>query len=183
MRKSKKRTRKPVKPPQGPSKNLTRLLFAAYLLIMTWVVLLNRATDFGQLAELERRSLNLIPFAASATANGKIDLPEIAWKVAAFVPFGVYITMLHKSWSFPKKLLPIVGVSLTYEVLQYGFAIGDTDITDLLCNMLGGLLGMGIFLLLWAILGRRALHWINAAAAVGTGTAILILGVPILLHR
>lgn len=37
------------------------------------------------------------------------------------------------------------SVTLLYEVVQYIFAIGASDITDLLGNTLGGVIGIALF--------------------------------------
>jgi len=53
--------------------------------------------------------------------------------------------MLKSDWSFLKKVLPIAGVSLSYEVFQFILAIGASDITDFIGNTLGGIIGIGIY--------------------------------------
>lgn len=62
--------------------------------------------------------------------------------ILAFVPFGIYLAMLKPN-SAIVKLVAIVGfTSLSIEVIQYLFAIGASDITDLIGNTFGGLLGI-----------------------------------------
>lgn len=60
--------------------------------------------------------------------------------------------MLKSNWSFIKKIIPIFLTSLIVEILQYIFAVGATDITDLIGNTLGGVIGIGIFYLLIKLL-------------------------------
>lgn len=67
-----------------------------------------------------------------------------------FIPFGIYVSGLFGNWSFGKKFLSFACVSLAFEVLQFIFAIGRTDITDLIENCLGGVAGI----LLYALLGK-----------------------------
>lgn len=43
------------------------------------------------------------------------------------------------SWSFTTKILTIVGTTVAFETIQYVFAIGRADITDILASTLGGL--------------------------------------------
>ena len=50
--------------------------------------------------------------------------------------------MLKPAWSFGRKLLAVVALSVTYEVLQYVLAIGASDITDVITNTLGGAAGL-----------------------------------------
>ena len=49
---------------------------------------------------------------------------------------------------FLKKFIPIFLTSLFFETVQFVFAIGASDITDLLANTLGGVIGMGVFFIL-----------------------------------
>lgn len=58
------------------------------------------------------RSVNLIPFAGSGIVNDRVDVSEILLNVAAFVPFGIYVSMLKPDGGFWKKVLPIFCVSL-----------------------------------------------------------------------
>ena len=88
------------------------------------------------------RSINLIPYGDSAIVNQQVDFSEIYMNILAFVPFGIYLAMLKPN-SAIVKLVAIVGfTSLSIEVIQYLFAIGASDITDLIGNTFGGLLGI-----------------------------------------
>lgn len=132
--------------------------------------------DFSLLKNMNDRSINLIPFAESVTINGKTDISEILLNVIVFIPFGIYISMLHKPWNFIQKIIPIFCVSLLYEVLQYAFAIGGSDITDLIGNMLGGIIGMILFFILIRMFGKDIIWTINLVASIGTTVVILFLG-------
>ena len=166
MKKAKKR----------PSKNLTRFLFILYLIVLTWVILFKMELDFSLLKNMNDRSINLIPFAESVTIHGKTDISEILLNVIVFIPFGIYISMLHKPWNFIQKIIPIFCVSLLYEVLQYAFAIGGSDITDLIGNTLGGIIGMILFFILSRMFGKDIIWTINLVASIGTTVVILFLG-------
>lgn len=132
--------------------------------------------DFSLLKNMNDRSINLIPFAESVTINGKADISEILLNVIVFIPFGIYISMLHKPWNFIQKIIPIFCVSLLYEVLQYAFAIGGSDITDLIGNTLGGIIGMILFFTLIRMFGKDIIWTINLVASIGTTVVILFLG-------
>lgn len=62
-----------------------------------------------------------------------------------------------------------------YEVLQYCFAIGASDITDLLGNTLGGIIGIGLFTVCSKILGEKTVRILNILAAVGTVAVVVLL--------
>lgn len=159
---------------------VTGILLAVYLVILTWVILCKMQTDFVQLAETQYRNVNLVPFAASLMKGERVDVSEILLNVAVFVPFGVYVSMLCERWTFLKKVLPVFGVSLAYEVLQYVLGIGASDITDLLGNTFGGVIGIGCYMVLEKLFRcrRAALHKVlNTIFAVGTLAVVLFLGV------
>lgn len=114
------------------------------------------------------RGINLIPFAGSVIKNDQIDIGEIIYNVFAFIPFGIYISMLKPSRSFLKKIVPIAGVSLLFEVLQFIFAIGGSDITDLMGNTLGGMIGVGVYFLFCKLFRTKANKILNVLASIGT---------------
>lgn len=164
-------------------KCVTGILLAVYLLILTWVILCKMQTDFAQLAKTQYRNINLIPFAGSLIKNGKADISEILMNIAAFVPLGVYLSMLCERWAFWQKVLPVFCVSLAYEVWQYIFGIGASDITDLLGNTFGGVIGIAFYAIL-AKLFRKCRQGtlykvLNVIFAVGTVAVVLFLGVLI----
>lgn len=70
-------------------------------------------------------------------------------------------------------------MSLAFELLQYALAIGVTDVTDLIANTLGGLIGMGVHALTLLLKKDRdkanRLLSILALAASLICTALLLL--------
>lgn len=143
---------------------VTITLSGIYLIILTWIILFKMQlsmSDFGHI-----RSVNLIPFDASVIVNGKMDFDEIINNAIAFIPIGVYTGMLFPDWPFVKKVCPAAGLSFAYEVLQFIFALGTTDITDLIMNTLGGIAGVFIFVILSKIFGARTDKILNILAGV-----------------
>lgn len=116
------------------------VLLVIYVAFLTWIILFKMQFDFKFLPYI--RSINLIPFGDSTIVNGKIDLTEIINNMIVFIPVGAYLGILEKNKKFMTKVLPIFGLSLVYEILQYIFHIGATDITDLTMNTLGGAIGI-----------------------------------------
>ena len=153
------------------SKNVTLGLLIVYLVVMTWIILFKMELDIRLLRQMNLRSINLIPFAGSLIVNGKADMSEVILNIAVFIPFGTYLSMLDRKM----KVLPVFAVSLMYEVLQYCFAIGASDITDLLGNTLGGIIGIGIFAVCSKILGEKTVRILNILAAVGTAAVVVLL--------
>ncbi|QMU27504.1 VanZ family protein [Adhaeribacter radiodurans] len=153
---------------------LTSLLFVIYLIVLSWILLFKLGIRFSY---IENRSVNLIPFSEPLILNGKMDVSEIILNVVIFVPLGIYGEILLERWVFSKKLFFFFLISLLVEGLQFILAIGAFDITDILTNTLGGVIGL---LLCKAI--TKAFHnnvkaqkFINAIAATGTALLILLL--------
>jgi len=160
---------------------LTLVLFVVYLLVLTWLILFK--LQFSIPVIKEGRVFNLIPVLGSFGDNGVIHFSEIRDNILAFMPLGIYICMLKEQWYFMKKVLTIVGLTFSFEVIQFIFAIGRADITDVLSNMLGGIIGIGIYTLLFQILKSRTNKVINVLAAVFTNLALLLVGLLLISHR
>ncbi|MBM7654450.1 glycopeptide antibiotics resistance protein [Neobacillus cucumis] len=78
----------------------------------------------------------MIPF---ASGDHFIEMIE---NVIAFIPLGLLFNVNFKRVGFLPKFSFIVGLSLTFELIQFTFAIGATDITDAITNTVGGFLGL-----------------------------------------
>ena len=107
--------------------------------------------------------------------NGMPSYSEIAYNGLAFLPFGIFIGMLEKKKSFATLIAPIIITSLFFEVIQYAFALGASDITDLIANTFGGIVGVGIYFIFQKMCKENTHKVINAIALVLTiGLALLI---------
>jgi glycopeptide antibiotics resistance protein len=124
---------------------LSRALLALYVGTLIWLVLFKLKFDISSVLHYRHRSLNLIPFGASKMVNGKTDFGEIILNCAFFIPFGLLLNVNFKKVGFLPKLTIILVFSLTAELLQYIFAIGATDITDVISNTAGGFLGLKLY--------------------------------------
>ncbi|MGC9934297.1 VanZ family protein [Priestia aryabhattai] len=140
-------------------------LFAIYLFALTWIIVFKMQFSLQELPDF--RKINLIPFAGSAKVNNQIYFNEIIYNVLAFIPFGIYISMLKPNWSFLKKIAVIAGVSLLFEVLQFIFAIGASDITDLIGNTLGGIIGVGVYIVFCKLFSTKANKILNILTSLG----------------
>ncbi len=159
-------------------KKLAVGLFGAYLLLLVWLVLFKFQINVTELDSI--RNINIIPFSASMIVNGKISFKEIMYNVFVFIPLGIYVSMFKPKWSFIQKVVPCLGLSLSFEVLQFIFAIGASDITDLIGNTFGGILGVALYALLQKIFKAKTVTVINVAAALVLAFAIFVLGILIL---
>lgn len=120
-------------------RTLFKILFAAYLFVLIWLVLFKFSYDpFAVIREFQTRSLNLIPFARAHKS-------EMISNMIAFIPFGVMLGVHFKQALFKNKILVIFAFSLVAEILQFVLAIGVTDITDIIMNTLGGIVGLAAY--------------------------------------
>jgi glycopeptide antibiotics resistance protein len=116
---------------------LTAVLFIIYVIALCWILLFKLGVRFSY---MENRSVNLIPF-SDLLINGKIDVGGVISNVVIFVPLGIYAGTLFEKWIFRKQLTFFFLFSLLVEGLQFILAIGAFDITDVITNTLGGIIG------------------------------------------
>ncbi len=159
-------------------KIISVIIFGIYMLLLTWLILFKFSTDFINLPF--KRNINLIPFAEPKLVNGKVDISEMLYNFAVFVPFGVYIGMFFTKFKFFIKLILPFCLSLLYEVIQYVFAIGLSDITDVITNTAGGIFGLLCFELLCSILKKKVITVINIIGFAVELIAFVLLSVIIL---
>lgn len=126
--------------------------------------------------EVQRgRSLELVPFALfrdSATWFG--PLFDGLGNLAFFVPLGVllYILLDGRKRALVVVVLSGAATSAVIETLQYVFALGHSDVTDLLFNATGALVGG----LIARLCGRRLYPvWIGLALATAAVFAVLVI--------
>lgn len=116
-----------------------RSVLFAYLLFVLWLVLFKFSSDIlTVIAQHQSTSLNLIPFAGNR-------LREMFDNFAFFVPLGLLLGVSYKAVSFKRKLAFVFLVSVFAEVAQYVLAIGLADITDVIMNTFGGLVGLALY--------------------------------------
>ncbi len=151
-----------------------------YGIILTWIIVFKMQFSVKELQGI--RNINLMPFGESVIVNGKIDFDEIMGNVIVFIPLGLYVNMLKKEWKWHKKVGLIAGLSLIFEMLQYIFAIGATDITDLITNTLGGILGLGIYEILNKILKTKTNRVLNILGFLGSIFIFLLLLLLIIMN-
>ena len=113
-------------------RKLIKISFILYVLLLSWIIVLKFRINISDLKYI--RKVNLIPFKSN-------NLKEAMVNLILFVPLGMYLKYLFKD----KKVLNVLVITLTslfYEVLQYIFHIGVSDITDIIINVIGGVIGI-----------------------------------------
>ena len=148
---------------------LTTVLFVVYLVALCWILLFKLGVRFSYMGQ---RNVNFIPFSDSI-----ILTTENILNVVIFVPLGVYAGNLFERWIFGKKLFFFFLVSFIVEGLQYSLRVGAFDITDVITNTLGGIIGLMLFkgLKKAANSSVKTHKCINIIAATRTVLMILLL--------
>lgn len=159
---------------------ITKILFIVYLIALFEIIIFKLEVPFTRMGSL--RSVNLIPFYESLIVNGKIDLSEIFMNMIIFIPLGIYIEMLFSKWSTLKKISVIFIVSLICEISQFIMAIGASDITDIINNTLGGIVGLLIMYILVKLFKNKHKIYklMNIAATIGTTFMVFLLSILVL---
>ncbi|MBD8047503.1 MAG: VanZ family protein [Clostridium argentinense] len=157
-------------------KKAGKILLYFYFIVLIWILLfkfsvslndiLNRAFSGEQL-----QHINLIPFGASG------GVKEIVYNIIIFVPLGILIEIVNKKSSMIRNVIYILLFSLFIEVSQSILAVGATDITDLLTNTLGGILGILIYTSLRKVFNSEKLD----VVLIVIGIVILVLTTVLLL--
>lgn len=159
---------------------LVPFLFIIYMVLLVWIILFKLQFSINELDTV--RSINLIPFHYDNEIGVRFHLTEVLENVAIFAPFGIYLCMFKHEPRFSIKLMLVLGTSLVLEVLQYILAIGRSDITDVLTNTCGGILGIIIYHIFAKLFRskKRANKVITAIASIATvlvagGLAVLLI--------
>ncbi len=140
-------------------KKMTAFVACTYLILLVWLVLFKLATDASLIPHY--RGINWIPFAQSVIVNGEIYIKEIIYNMLVFIPCGVYLQYLFPEKPGWKKIGSGFLLSLSLETAQLVFALGASDITDLLSNTMGVILGLGLFQLIEKKFKERSIQIVN----------------------
>jgi len=117
------------------------IVLILYTAVLVWLVLFKMSFSLADIYPV--REINFIPFYYSAS-SGDIPLYEIVLNVILFIPFGFLLYKTFQRMTFSSGVLAVFLVSLAFEILQYVFSVGVSDITDLITNTAGG--GIGFYL-------------------------------------
>ena len=129
---------------RGKNAFFSAVFSAAALALLVWCILFKFALRPEEIPHL--RGINLIPYAASVVVNGKVQISEIIENMLVFLPFGLCISAFYPDSEIQNRILLASGLSLFFEVTQYIFAIGTSDITDVIDNTLGAVIGILLYL-------------------------------------
>jgi glycopeptide antibiotics resistance protein len=153
-------------------KILSRVLLVLYVLTLLWLILFKLSYDIPSiLANYQTRSLNLIPF----VTLGQTGLSETVSNFVTFIPFGLLLTLNFKKTALWRLLSVVFAFSVASETLQFIFAIGTTDATDVVTNTLGGLAGLVLYRLANKVVKADILDRIVIAVGLTLFVAFVLL--------
>lgn len=150
-------------------KKTTHILFTIYIFLVIWIILFKLAISIDQLPQF--RGINLIPFYyPNKTAY---QIREVLDNLIIFIPFGIYL----KSLDIDSKRTVFLGFlfSFSLELSQYIFCIGASDITDLITNTTGALVGVFIYYLLKKIFKEKTNMIVITLASIVTVLFIFLI--------
>lgn len=149
-------------------------LFIIYFCVLLWILIFKLGVRFSY---MESRSVNLIPFNGALFSNGKIDFSEMILNILIFVPLGTYTGLLFERWNSGRKYFFFFLISLMLEGFQFIFKIGAFDITDIITNTIGGIIGLKTIHAIEVVCKSsvKAQKLINIIAAIGTAFMIMLL--------
>lgn len=153
-------------------RKLTKVLFGIYLLFLVWTVIFKMQFSLNDLPNFQ--SVNLVPLEGTTIVDGHYDYVELGLNVLIFIPFGLYISQIKPKMNVFSKTLIIAATSLVFELLQYVFVIGGTDVTDLIGNTLGGIVGIILYWILSKVFKGQSHKLINWIALVGTIITVVL---------
>lgn len=145
-----------------------------YLLTLLWLTLFKLSYDIPSiLASYQTRSLNLIPF----VSLGQTGLSETVSNFVTFIPFGLLLSLNVKKAALWRLLIVVFVFSVAVETLQFIFAIGTTDATDVVTNTLGGLAGLVFYRVVNQVVKAEMLDRVIAAVGMTLFVAFILLRV------
>ncbi|MED4953492.1 VanZ family protein [Paenibacillus macerans] len=133
-------------------RGLFYLMFTVYTVFLIKIILFKTiplsAILRGKFMPL--RSLNVIPFRTIMEyfTNEAIEfarvLANIGGNIAIFIPLGMFAAFMAERKPLRLQVLWLLAISLSLEVIQYALALGSSDIDDILLNVTGGVIGIGL---------------------------------------
>lgn len=144
------------------TKNVSRILFVIYFLFLCWLVLFKFSFSFEDIQRY--RAINLDPF--HDALNHPIRTREVIYNILIFIPYGILISIAKENKSILNRVFQIFLTSLVFEILQFVFMIGSSDVNDLITNTLGGVIGIVIYGIFKKVFGRNSVKIVNTLSII-----------------
>lgn len=147
-------------------------LFVVYLVLLVWIILWKlEVPSIGAAAGLAR-PIKLVPYLPSGDFDASDPL-EVLVNILLFVPFGIYLGMLAPRLRWWAIAGILIASSLALETTQHLLSVGSFDLTDVIDNTLGGLVGFGALVVARRALGVRAVRLVARICLIGRVVAVL----------
>ena len=164
-------TPEPQAPPTADRRVVTGL-FVVYLVLLVWIILWKlEVPSIGAAAGLAR-PIKLVPYLPSGDFDASDPL-EVLVNILLFVPFGIYLGMLAPRLRWWAIAGILIASSLALETTQHLLSVGSFDLTDVIDNSLGGLVGFGALVVARRALEVRAGRLVTRICLIGGIVAVL----------
>jgi glycopeptide antibiotics resistance protein len=125
----------------GKASLLFHTLLYVYVCVVLYLTLLPLVPTF------DRPSINLVPFRDYINAYGDYE-KQILYNILLFIPMGIFIPWFRDT-GFRKTVFCCFLISLAIEILQPWVTLYRVcDVTDLITNTAGAVIGYGFYLIL-----------------------------------
>lgn len=158
---------------------ITISLFMVYLLFLVWVIMFKLEFSLAGIDQV--REYNFIPFHYEGGRNTGFHFSEVINNMLIFIPVGIYLCLVSNKMPHLGKAGLVFAISLALECSQYVFAVGRFDITDLITNTAGGVVGIGVYLIGRALLRDKVKADRAVAVFVNLVTVLLVSGTALIL--
>ena len=127
------------------------MIFLAYIISLLALTLYNRAVSALPLSTYINLFAEFIPFKTfieyfNLINDGVLTIWKVIYQITGnlllFFPMGLLFPLVFTKLNSAKKCLPlIIGIILILETLQLLLKIGSFDMTDVILNTFGAILG------------------------------------------
>ena len=159
-------------------KPLVYSTFGIYCFLLVWMVIFKCtlpnvfSLDFMSKPVAYRFERGIVPFSYSFYTFQALDM---ILNIVAFVPMGIYLPfMLKRRYAFPI----IAVVSVTFELIQLLTGFGWFDTLDIITNIAGGYIGIGIYTLLRPRIKDEIINKVNLYCTIIFG----IIAIAVLIY-
>lgn len=162
--------------------SIVYIIFFVYILVLIRIILFKDVPIYT-ISKGIFRSVNLIPFytiwefITDSNISFMRAIANIIGNVCIFIPMGIFFPILFKKLSKRNIFTVIVFISLAFEAIQYIFALGSSDIDDIILNSLGGIIGITIYINMTKLFPNNITKF---KAIIGTSLVLGVIGLGII---
>ena len=121
-------------------KRLNWILFSVYVLFLLWLTIFSREPRIGERVFKWELFWSYRAW-IGGEPRGKAESIQNINNILIFIPFGLLLPTLR--WK--DLLFTILIFSSAIEVVQYALNLGWCEFDDVICNVLGAVIGFGVW--------------------------------------